>query len=311
MINLYLAIPAFIIGVVFLYKSSDMLVEGTSKVALHFGISTLIISAIFVGFGTSAPELAISVGAAVQNQPGISIGNIIGSCIANLLLVLGFSAIIRPISINKNVFKREMLFMLGATLLLIISARFGLLDTYHIVGGIIFLLFFVLFIWYFIKCGKKERKTTKQQTNNHIQKNILRIILGIAGVIVGAFFLIESSIFIAEFLGISKLIIALSLVAIGTSLPELVVSAMAAFKKESDIAVGNVLGSNIFNILLILGLSALFIPLQAMNSFDYLLILLGVSLIMFPILYTGYVISKREGIFMLILYFLFIWYIFF
>jgi cation:H+ antiporter len=310
MIDVITALPIFIIGIVFLYKGSDILVKGTSKAALHFGISTLIISAIFVGFGTSAPELAISVGAAAQNQAGISIGNIIGSCIANLLLVLGFSAIIRPIQVNKNIFKREMLFMLAATLFLITLSALGLLDSYHVFGGILLLIFFTVFVLYFIKIGKRECKTNKKIPDIHIQKNILRILFGIIGVVIGAYLLIESSITIAEFFGISKLIIALSLVAIGTSLPELVVSAMAAFKKESDIAVGNVLGSNVFNIFLILGISALFIPLNAFNSFDYLLILLGASLLMFPILYTGYVISKKEGIIMLIFYSMFIWYIF-
>jgi len=311
MIDLYLAFPVFIIGVVFLYKGSDILVDGTSKAAIRFGISSLIISVILVGFGTSAPEFAISVGAAVQNEADISIGNIIGSCIANLLLVLGISAIIRPISVNKSIFKREMLIMLGATILLFVSSFFGLLDKYHLIGGVVFLILFASFIIYFIKCAKKERDNNKKNNQGSIQKNILFIILGITGVVAGAYLLIESAISIADFLGIDKIIIALSMVAVGTSLPELVVSAMAAYKKESDIAVGNVLGSNVFNILLILGASALFIPLNAIFALDHLLILLAVTLVMFPILYTGHVISRKEGVFMLVLYSLFIWYIFF
>ena len=309
MIDLYLAFPAFIIGVVCLYKGSDILVDGTSKVAVRLGISSLIISVILVGFGTSAPEFAISVGAAVQNEADISIGNIIGSCIANLLLVLGISAIIRPISVNKSIFKREMLIMLGATILLLISSFFGLLDKYHLIGGVVFLILFASFIFYFIKCAKKERDNNKKNNQGSIQKNILFIILGITGVVAGAYLLIESAISIADFLGIDKIIIALSMVAVGTSLPELVVSATAAYKKESDIAVGNVLGSNVFNILLILGASSLFIPL--IFRLDHLLILLAVTLVMFPILYTGHVISRIEGVFMLVLYSLFIWYIFF
>jgi len=311
MIDLYLAFPAFIFGVVFIYNGSDILVDGTSKAAIRFGISSLIISVVLVGFGTSAPEFAISVGAAVQNEADISIGNIIGSCIANLLLVLGISAIIRPISVNKSIFKREMLIMLGATILLFVSSFFGLLDKYHLIGGVVFLILFASFIIYFIKCAKKERDNNKKNNQGSIQKNILFIILGITGVVAGAYLLIESAISIADFLGIDKIIIALSMVAVGTSLPELVVSAMAAYKKESDIAVGNVLGSNVFNILLILGASALFIPLNAIFALDHLLILLAVTLVMFPILYTGHVISRKEGVFMLVLYSLFIWYIFF
>ena len=187
MIPLYLALPAFIIGVVFLYKGSDILVDGTSKTAIRLGISSLIISVILVGFGTSAPEFAISVGADVQNEADISIGNIIGSCIANLLLVLGISAIIRPISVNKSIFKREMLIMLGATILLFVSSFFGLLDKYHLIGGVVFVILFASFILYFIKCAKKERDNNKKNNQGSIQKNILFIILGITGVVAGAY----------------------------------------------------------------------------------------------------------------------------
>ena len=311
MIDLYLALPAFILGVVLLYKGSDILVEGTSKAALRLGVSTLIISVILVGFGTSAPEFAISVGAAIQHEADISVGNIIGSCIANLLLVLWISALIRPISINKSIFKREMAIMLGATVFLFIFSFVGLLDEYHYIGGAVFLVLFALFICFFVRCAKNERGTTTHSSNGSLKKNIMFIILGIAGVVLGAYLLIESAICFADLLGIDKLIIAMSLVAVGTSLPELVVSAMASYKKESDIAVGNVLGSNVFNILLILGASALFIPLNAVFSLDHILILLGVTLVMFPIVYTGHIISRIEGVFLLVLYSLFIWYIFF
>jgi len=306
-----LALPIFIVGIVLLYKGSDILVNGTAKTAARLGISSLIISLIVVAFGTSAPEFAISVGAAIQNEADISVGNIIGSCIANLLLVLGISAIIRPISVNKSIFKREMLIMLGATIILFASSFFGLLDRYHLIGGVVFLFLFAAFIAYFLRRAKKERDNEKKYNHGSIQKNILFIIFGIMGVVAGAYLLIESAITIADSLGIDKIIIALSMVAIGTSIPELVVSSMAAYKKESDIAVGNALGSNVFNILLILGASALFIPLNAIFSLDHLLILLAVTLIMFPILYTGHVISRREGVFMLVLYSFFIWYIFF
>jgi cation:H+ antiporter len=309
--SIVLAVPAFIVGIVFLYKGSDILVDGTSKTAIRLGISSMIISVILVGFGTSAPEFAISVGAAAQNEADISIGNIIGSCIANLFLVLGISAIIRPISVNKCIFKREFFIMLLATSVLVLFSYLGLLDTYHLIGGIIFLFLFVAFIYFFYKCAKKERSEPPKYVLGSLTKNILCIVLGIIGVVLGAYLLIESAITIADFLGIDKIIIALSMVAVGTSLPELVVSATAAYKNESDIAVGNVLGSNVFNILLILGASALFIPLNAIIALDHLLILFGVTLLTFPILYTGKVISRFEGIIMIIIYSFFIGYIFF
>ena len=313
MISIALAIPAFIIGVLFLRKGSDILVDGTSKTAAQLGISALIISVILVGFGTSAPEFAISVGAAYQSNSEISLGNIIGSCVANLLLVLGVASLIRPIKIKKGIIRREVPIMLGATVVLLAASFFGFLDDYHLIGGIIFLVLFVLFICYFVRCAKKERDNTIKYNKGKTAKNILFIILGIVGVVAGAWLLIESAVSIADYLGIPAFIIAISLVAIGTSLPELVVSSMAAYKNEPDIAVGNVLGSNVFNILMVLGVAALFIPLQANipESMAHLWILLAVSLVMFPLVYTGHKISRIEGVFMLAIYSVFIWYTFF
>ena len=313
MISFELAIPAFIIGIIFLWKGSDMLVAGTSKTAAQLGVSTLVISVLLVGFGTSAPELAISAGAAYQGNSEISLGNIIGSCVANLLLVLGIASIIRPIKIKKGIIKREAPIMLGATVFLLVAAYFGLLDKYHLIGGIIFLILFVLFVYFFICCARKERNNSKKINSGKTTKNLVFIILGIIGVVAGAWLLIESAVCIANYLEVPAFVIAISMVAVGTSLPELVVSSVASYKDESDIAVGNVLGSNVFNILMILGVAALFIPLQAniAESMAHIWILLAVSLIMFPILYTGHKITRVEGVFMLGIYSVFIWYTFF
>ncbi|UCH72108.1 MAG: calcium/sodium antiporter, partial [Thermoplasmatales archaeon] len=303
-----------IVGIILLWKGSDMLVDGTSKIALQLGVSTLIVSVLLVGFGTSSPEFAISVGSAIQNDPdsaGISLGNIIGSCVANLLLVLGVAAIIKPISIKKSIIKREAPIMLIATIIFLILSFSNLLDEYHFIGGIIFLISFSAFLLYFIKCAKKERENKKGIDSEKLQKNILFIFLGIAGVVMGAWLLIESAVSIADFLGVPALFIALSMVAVGTSLPELVVSSMAVYRNKDDIAIGNVLGSNVFNILLILGVSSLFIPLNAIFSMDHIFILFIITLIIFPILYTGHKISRIEGLFMLLIYSIFIWYVFF
>jgi len=307
-----LSIPIFIVGVIFLWKGSDILVEGTSKTAAQLGVSTLVISVLFVGFGTSAPEFAISTGAAIQGNSAISLGNIIGSCVANILLVLGIASIIRPIKIQKKIIKREAPIMLGATVVLFVSAYFGLLDEYHLFGGIIFLTLFALFIYFFFCCARKERDNSKKINTGKTSKNILFIILGIIGVVFGAWLLIESAVCIANYFDIDQFIIAVSMVAVGTSLPELVVSSMAAYKNESDIAVGNVLGSNVFNILLIIGVAALFIQLNAndFGSIVHILILILVTVIIFPIIYTGHRISRLEGVAMLGLYAVFIWYTF-
>ena len=305
-----LSIQLFIVGVIFLWKGSDILVEGTSKTAVHIGISALIISVIVIGFGTSAPEFAISVGAAIQNNSGISLGNIIGSCIANLFLVLGIAAIIKPIKIKEGILRREAPIMLYATFALLLFAFLGLLDKFHIVGGTIFCILFCIFVFFFIYCAKKERDNSKEIYNEKPGKNILFIILGIIGVIAGAWLLLESAVCIADYFRIPQIVIAISMVAIGTSLPELVVSSMSAYRGESDIAVGNVLGSNVFNILLVLGFAALFIPLDAIESINYIVILFITSILIFPILYTGKKISRIKGFFLVIVYSVFMWYTF-
>ncbi|MFO8077575.1 MAG: calcium/sodium antiporter [Thermoplasmatota archaeon] len=306
-----MAIPAFIGGILFLYKGSDVLVDGTSRSAAQLGVPSLIISVIVVAFGTSAPEFAISFGAALQNHADISIGNIIGSCVANLLLVIGLSAIIKPVKIQKGVILRELPIMMLVTVVFVVFSLSGLLDQFHLLGGVLFLLFFVLFVWYFISCAKKERVINDSFEKGDKTKNALLIIGGIIGVVIGAWLLIESAVAIAHFFGIPEMIIALSMVAIGTSLPELVVSAVASFKDESDIAVGNVLGSNVFNIFLVIGAAALLIPLNAQGSVDHLIILLLVTAVMFPILRSGHQVSRIEGVFLLGLYIVFIWYTFF
>lgn len=317
MLSVGLAIIVFLAGVILLYKGSDILVDGTTHVAAQIGVSSLIISVVVVAFGTSAPEFAISVGAAMQEYAGvveggadISVGNIIGSCIANLLLVIGLSAVIRPIKIQKGIIYRELPIMVLVTIGLLVFSLTGLLDGFHVIGGLLFLLFFVLFVFYFIRIARLERIKVEEFSDGNMVKDSVLIVFGIAGVVLGAWFLIESAITIAHFFNISPLIISLSMVAVGTSLPELVVSVMAAYKDESDIAVGNVLGSNVFNILLVLGAAALLIPLGAMKSVDHLVILLGVTLVMIPILRSNHEISRLEGVFLLVLYAFFIWYMF-
>ncbi len=312
MTPLLIAIPAFFTGIILLYKGSDILVDGTANTAAQIGVSSLIISVVIVAFGTSAPEFAISIGAAIQRHADISAGNIIGSCIANLLLVLGLSAVIQPIKIQKKIIKREMPIVTIVTFILLVSSMFGLLDEYHTIGGLMFLVFFALFLLYFIRCAQQERNNTLNSFSRegNLLRNITLIILGLIGVIAGAWILIKSAVILANILHISTFIVSLSMVAVGTSLPELVVSAMAAYKREADIAVGNVLGSNIFNILLILGASAILIPLNMREALDYLVILVIVTIVSFITLYTGGVISRLEGVAFLVMYTMFIWYMF-
>jgi cation:H+ antiporter len=311
MIPMLYAIPAFIAGLIFLYKASDILIKGTSQTAARLGISALIISLVVVAFGTSTPEFAISVGAAFQSHNDISTGNIVGSCIANLLLVLGISAVIRPIQLHRSIIKRELPILLITTGVLLLFSIMNLLDDLHLIGGILFLIFFSVFLIYFCRVAQLERKNviSKFEEGTNLT-NIFLIFLGIVGVVIGAWLLIEGAVSIAHQFGIPQIIIALSMVAIGTSLPELVVSVLAAFRKESDIAIGNIIGSNIFNILLVLGVAAIIIPLNTGESFIHIVFLLVVTIIMVPILYTGSTITRGEGVILLGLYFGYMWFLF-
>ena len=287
MLPILYAIPLFIAGIILLIKGSDILIEGASKTALNYGIPIFIVSAIIIGFGTSSPELAVSVGAGLENDAGISLGNIVGSCIANILLILGIGAIIKPVKINASGIKKESVIVLLSSIVLLLFAAFGLLDTYHIIGGGVFLLLFIVSLYVFIRNAQQQKQKLDTIRTEKIQKYILFIILGIIAVIVGAWFLIESTISIAVVLGIPSFFIAVSIIAVGTSLPELMVTITASRKEKSDITIGNILGSNMFNIFLILGISALIIPLDTYLEIDKIVILLIATVCVFPFFYTG------------------------
>ena len=212
MVPIELAIPALLVGILFLYKGSDILIEGTVKTAVKLGISSLVISLTVVAYGTSTPEFAISVGAAVQSHPDISLGNIVGSCIANILLILGLAAIIRPLPVDRTILRRDMPLMIGATLCLFLIPLFELLSVSHWVTGIIFLVFFALYIGYFLWSARKQRENSTKTHTEKITKPLIFIILGILGVVIGAWLLIESAVAIAQFFSIPEMIIALSMI---------------------------------------------------------------------------------------------------
>jgi len=302
MISVELAIPAAIPGIVFLYKFSDLLIDGTAKTAMKLGVSSLVISLTVVAYGTSTPELAISVTASVQSHPDISLGNILGSNIANLLLILGISALIRPLKVERGIIRRGLVIMILATLVLFLFPLFELTGVPSFIAGIIFLISFTLYLLYFTKSALNQRKPIVTIQAGKTHKYIWFIIGGILGVIVGALLLVDSSVSLARFLGIPEMIIALTMVAVGTSLPELVVSSLAAYRKEADIALGNIIGSNIFNILLILSIASLFIPLHATASLPHMFFLRAIILLMIPLMYLGGKLSRWNGIFMLLLY---------
>lgn len=291
----------FIVGFLLLIKGADFLVEGASSIAKKFQVSDMVVGLTIVSFGTSMPELIVNVLASVNGNSEIAIGNVFGSNIANILLILGVSAIIFPLAVQKNTVLTEIPFSLIAVLLVGFLANASLFDTtpeliVSRLDGIILLFFFLLFMVYIFYIASKNKdleenpgpKTTLTQT-----KAIVWVIGGVLALFIGGKLVVDGAVEFATYFGLSEAFIGLTVVAIGTSLPELVTSAMAARKGNSDIAVGNAVGSNIFNILWILGLSAVIrpLPFETISNLDILMIIFASVLLIFSL-----AIGKRGSI---------------
>lgn len=253
----------FVTGLLGLFFGGELLVRGASAVARHFGLSPLLIGLTIVGFGTSAPELLVSVQAALAGSPGIAIGNVVGSNIANILLILGISALIAPLLIPARKLWRDLGFMLAATAILWIMLAGGEVTRLE---GILLLAGLTTFLVTAFLTGKAEDDDSPQSDSPQ-WKAWAFTIAGLVVVVIGARLLVDSSTEIARGFGISEAVIGLTIVAVGTSLPELATSVIAAMRKHTEIAVGNIVGSNIFNIFGILGLTAVIAPIPAEARF--------------------------------------------
>jgi len=262
---MFLDVLIFIAGLLLLYYGAEYLVSGSSRLALSFGIRPLIIGMTVVAFATSMPEMMVSLFAAFKGASDIAAGNIVGSNIANIGLILGVAALLTPIAVASRTLRREFPFMLGASVLL----YFLILD-HDLTFGDGFLLF-VLLLGFLVYCFRTARDNdaadslpkaeTIYEEKKHRTRDLLFILFGIIGLGVGAELMVRSSVSIARAFGISELVIGVSIVALGTSLPELAASMMSAWKGEMDISIGNVIGSNIFNILFVLGICPMVRPL--------------------------------------------------
>lgn len=303
-----------VIGFLLLVKGADYFVEGASSVAKKLRIPTFVIGLTIVAFGTSAPELAVSISAALKGSNDIAIGNVVGSNIFNTLVVLGASAAITPIAVEKGMIKKDYpLSIFAAILLGVLSLDMILFQAPAMslgrIDGIILLVAFAFFMYTTVKAGLKDRETLsdeqEDQLNMHmpIWKSILILIVGLAGIVIGGDMSVEGAKEIARAFGLSEALIGLTIVAIGTSLPELVTSVVAARKGESDIAVGNVIGSNIFNVFFILGTSATILPMNVSSTYLYdIAMLIGVMVITYlPIAKTRRV-GRPMGIAMILAY---------
>lgn len=301
-------IVLIIIGFTLLIKGADILVEGSSAIAKKMHISEIIIGLTIVSIGTSMPELVVSTTSALKGYSDMSVGNIIGSNICNLLFILGLSSIIRPVKFQKQTKWIENPMSILLTIIFFIICNIN--RDINRIEGIILIILFILFLTYTIIIGKKNQKNEviiEIEENKKISmiKNIVLIILGILTLKIGGDLVVYNSEKIAKILKVSDKIISLTIVAIGTSLPELVTSVTAAIKGDSDIAIGNIVGSNIFNMLLILGLSAIIKPINYNITYNFQMIILFIGMILmliFPFIKPKNVMSRTNGIIFVMLY---------
>lgn len=301
-------------GLVLLFVGAEGLIRGSSNLAIKIGITPLVVGLTVVAFGTSAPELVVSLRAALLGNSSIALGNAVGSNIANIALVIGVAALIRPLKVHAKVIMREIPIMIGISVLLLfllIDGELGFVD------GLIFVIGLIAYLVFNVITARKEKNPEVDEEFKEGLKSKLGIpvstlimIGGLVLLILGANLFVQSAVAIAKLFNISDAIIGLTIVAVGTSLPELITSIVASYKNEADIAIGNVVGSNIFNILLILGITAIILPISSVGiSYVDLGVMMFTAIILFPLSRTGFSISRLEGTFMLAGYIGYIYYL--
>lgn len=304
--NILLVIGGFYL----LIKGADYLVGGASSLARRLGIPALVVGLTVVAFGTSAPELVVNVIAALQGSTDIAIGNVLGSNLANLLLILGVTAIVSPLTLNSTTVWKEIPFsLLAAVLLLILGAdqflEGALAGSIGRIDGLVLWSFFLVFLVYTFGIRHNGEQPEQKIDQLSVLKTILYILGGLAGLMIGGQFVVNGATNIALALGVSKNLIALTVVAIGTSLPELVSSVVAARKGHQDLAIGNVIGSNIFNIFLVLSTTSIIkpLPFHQENIVDAFAVVTA-TLMMFLLLFVGkrQTLHKKEGIIFVLMY---------
>lgn len=313
----------FVVGFVFLVKGADYLVDGASSIAKRHHIPELIIGLTIVSFGTSMPELIVNLVASFNSKSDIAIGNIIGSNIANVLLILGVSAIIRPLPIQRSIYFTEIPISMVATFMVGFLANANLfgeskgLMLSRADGGIL-LFFFAMFMAYIYVVSKEKKETGEYDPSGNevkemtVARSYVYVLVGVVALFIGGEWVVDGAVEIARYFGLSETFIGLTIIAVGTSLPELFTSAVAARKGNADLAVGNVVGSNIFNILWILGISALIrpLPFRTASNIDILMVIAASTLLILAVIIGKRTrISRWEGLIFIIAYFSYIVYL--
>lgn len=305
-------------GLILLVVGGEFLVRGASKLALAFGLSPLVIGLTVVAFGTSAPELAVSIKASLSGSADIAVGNVLGSNIFNVLLILGLSALITPLVVAQQMVKKEVPIMIGASIIAYAMAFDRTISRWE--GAILF-IGVISYVWIAVRSALKEKQAIKDEyaqeiggpsaanlakTPKSMAASLAFVLGGLVILVFGSELLVKAAVELARGWGISELVIGLTIVAVGTSLPEVAASTIAAIKGERDIAVGNVVGSNIFNLLSVLGLSSIASPLglpvsEGALSFDFP-IMIATAVACLPVFYIGYSISRWRGLMFLAYY---------
>ena len=291
-----------------LFIGASWLVKGAASLAERLGVSTLVVGLTVVAYGTSTPELIVSTQASVNGLGGISIGNVVGSNIVNIGIILGISALIFPLRANMQLIKFDtpvMILVAGLFMVLFLDNRIGRIE------GAIFLLALIGYtLFNVIKSRQETKKLVLKEFDESVPKvtrhwalDIMWIVFGLAALMIGSNFLVKGAVELARMVGMSEAVIGLTIVALGTSMPELATSVVAAVKKQPDIAIGNVVGSNIFNIIGILGIASLIKPIEApdINITDSL-VMLGMSILLLPLIKTGFTLKRWEGAVFVALY---------
>ncbi len=304
-----------IVGFIILIRGADIFVDGSSNLARNFKLSKMLIGLTIVAFGTSAPEFAVSIKATLSGSGEIVLGNVVGSNILNILLILGCSSLIHDLKVKNNTVKKEIPITLLITTLLAVLMSDSLFNNQTNIltrgDGICLILFFLVFIYYLTTIAKRTKQEIKEDEEllkkekiYSIPKSIIYTVGGLVAIIIGSNFVVDSATYIAEGIGISERVIGLTIIALGTSLPELVTSIVATKKGEYDIAIGNIVGSNIFNIGIVLGLPiAVFgnITVGAFSDIDLIFLLLS-AFVLFLFSINDYKLKKNEGIIFLVIY---------
>jgi len=295
-------------GLILLYFGANWLVQGAITLALHLGLSPLIVGLTVVALGTSVPEALVSIQAAIGNQGGIALGNVIGSNILNIALILGLSAFFNPLKVDSHLVKADVPLLAGATFMLVV-----LLEDFHIsrMEGGFLLLCIVGYVAGNIMTVKRtspeENKIEGVEVPEDHSKNLWRdisfLFIGLIALAFGSNFLVTGAVDLARIWGLSEALIGLTIVSIGTGTPEMATALMAAYRKRADLAIGNAVGSNLFNIMFVLGIAALVAPLdgKGISSID-LYVMLGVTILLLPTVWTGRILDRKEGFLFLAIY---------